>query len=217
MQYPEAKKPAGALTPAGLPERSSGGDEAPDSSDATSKHNDAQAKPPLGRPPGRNSLVGDFQVAMWMAISDDLGAQDTADLITLLMSDHSIVINDVEGVVVKFSTDLRTTSIKSRGGNLLKRCSNVSLTLEETHWLTTSAGHLRALADSYISEASTHAERQAWRYFASENLLAMGWADTIERVFLQLKAAVASNVPPNEEPLKRKALAMLARYRASKS
>jgi hypothetical protein len=45
----------------------------------------------------------------------------------------------------------------------------------------------------------------------------MGWADTIERVFLKLKAAVASNVPPNEEPLKRKALAMLARYRASKS
>src|SRR6266702_822508 len=148
MLYPKAKMPTGALTPAGLPERSPGGDEALDSSDATSKQNVAHAKPPLGRPHGRHTLIGDFQVSMWMAFSEDLGAQDTADLITLLMSDHSIVINDVEGVVVKFSTDLRTTSIKSRGGNLLKRCSNVSLTLEETHWLTTSAGHLRALADS---------------------------------------------------------------------
>jgi hypothetical protein len=44
----------------------------------------------------------------------------------------------------------------------------------------------------------------------------MGWSRAIEHIFLKLKAALASNAPPNEEPLKRKALSMLAKYRASK-
>jgi hypothetical protein len=147
---------------------------------------------------------------MWMAFSDDLGAQDAADLVTLLMSDHSIRLNNVEGVFLKFSTDLRTTSIKSRSGNLLKRCSDVSLTLEEANWLTTSASYLKMLAGSYLSETMTQPQREVRRRFASDRLIAMGWAGTIERIFLKLKAAVASNAPPNEEPLKRKALAALA-------
>ena len=174
MQYPKAKKPAGAQTPDGLPERMRGGNEPPSVSDAIATGLDRQEKRGRGRPRG---VVPLFQKRLrfdWAAFRafqkySKLEAFQAARWAAALTSPHAKVI-------IRFYTDA-VANIDCGYANLDERAAHIlksfnagadRLSADERLWIETSADKLRLLC-SAISQFAW--DTVSWRAARWSNLV----------------------------------------------
>jgi hypothetical protein len=149
---------------------------------------DPQATRGRGRPPGRNSLQGDFEVAAFVALHSvcRLKKYHAADLVAVLFVGEQLQVVDVDHLLSRFAVDLKYRAPKSWAGNLIKRAST-AMTMQESHWVISSAVALAALLSAW--KAPSSANRTMKLLLASSCLAAFGWNEELSRILRRISIA----------------------------
>lgn len=173
----------------------------------------------VGRPPGRRPFLEDparFQIALAIAAEIGLGLDKhaAAGLALIVTSDRPLHANSVDEALLVISASTGgMASMRSRIGALARKIECTQLGLLEADWLLSSAVLLRLLAHSYLRDDDP---RREMRFTYIGALCDLGWRETLKRLAARIEDALATNLPPADGELGRKARALLARLRDQK-
>jgi hypothetical protein len=148
-----------------------------------------------GRPKGSTVPIEldrqKYAVALWRAFREfDFGPYKAGYLAATVVSNEPIRLEDVEGLLVVASTEIKRTasSLDKHVDALVRKAKRVP----DDNWLAASATAIKALV------LAIRSNKTATACGMLDVLVALGWHDLLSRLTARINDALRSNIPPRD-------------------